>query len=179
GFLIQKAWINIILFIIALIIIFFGIYLNTKPEWIKRNDIKLYNTGVSSSLLPSEILPETSERPSEFPVIRAAAYFNKAATESKDDSVKALALYNLGTLMGMDALSSISGNTPWFALEDAISKLEQSVRLDPTNEDAKYNLELFQGLRSEAENLALTDDILALGWVDSPGYFIGNLDKGY
>lgn len=179
GFLLHKAWINITLFIIAILIIGFGIYLNTSPEWIERDDIKLYNAGISTYSLPSILLPETTDRPAEYPVIRAAAYFNSAVLASTDESIKALALYNLGTLMAIDAISSILGNTPWFGLEDAISKLEQSVRINPNNESAKYNLELFQELRSEAENLALTDDILALGWVENPGYFIGNIDKGY
>lgn len=179
GYLIEISWVNIILCIIAVIVLGFGIYINTNPEWIKRNDIMLYNTGISTYLLPAVLLPETNDRPSEYPVIRAAAYFNSAVLTSKDDTLKSLAFYNLGTLMGIDAISLILGNTPWFGLEDAIIKLEQSVRLNPNDESAKYNLELFQKLRSEAENLALTDDILALGWIESPGYFIGNVDKGY
>jgi hypothetical protein len=144
----RQAWVNIILFLLAGLMIGSGVYFSFQPEWMKSDDIKLYNQGVSAYNLPAELLPATEERPEEFPILRAASYFQQAASESTDDSLKALALYNLGTLIGKDTLSSLSGGTPWFGVEDGINRLEQAVRTDPNNEDAKYNLELLKKLQA-------------------------------
>jgi len=142
----RKAWLNIALFLLAVVVIVFGVYLNTQPEWIRRADIKLYNQGASAYLLPAELLPATDERPSEHPIVRAAVYFQQAASESTDDRLITLALYNLGTLMGKDALTSMTGSTSRFAITDGIIKLVEAIRIDPDNEDAKYNFELLEKL---------------------------------
>jgi hypothetical protein len=177
--LVRKAWLNIALFLLASVIIVFGVYLSSQPEWTKRADIKLYNQGVSAYLLPSELLPATDERPSEYPIVRAAAYFQQAALESTDNRLKTLALYNLGTLMGGDALSAISGNTPWFGVVDAISKLAEAVWIDPNNEGAKYNLELLERLQAAAAQEQWLSDILFTATVPEPGFFVGAIDKGF
>jgi hypothetical protein len=176
----REAWVNIILFLLAVVIIGSGVYLSFQPEWIKRADIKLYNQGVSAYLLPSEVLPATEERPSEFPVVRAAAYFQQAALESTDSNLKALALYNLGTLMGKDALTAISGSTPFFGMADAISQLAEAVRNDPDNEDAKYNLELLENVQAAAaQEQWLSEFLLFFASVPAPGFFLGGVNKGF
>jgi hypothetical protein len=177
----REAWVNIVLFLLAIVMIGSGVYFSFQPEWAKRADIKLYNQGVSTYLLPSEILPATDDRPEEYPIVRAAAYFQQAASESKDNRLKSLALYNLGTLMGGDALSSISGNTPWFGIADAITKLEQAVRTDPNNEDAKYNLELLEKLQEAVtQESGIPPEYLAAFMTRAEsGYYIGTVRKGY
>jgi hypothetical protein len=176
----RKAWLNITLFLLASAVIVFGIYLSSQPEWTIRTDIKLYNQGVSAYLLPMEVLPATDDRPSEYSIVRAAAYFQQAALESTDSRLQTLALYNLGTLMGKDALTSTSESTPWFGVPEAINKLAEAVRIDPNNEDAKYNLELLERLQAEATEVQwLSDFFLFAGWVPSPGHFLGGVDKGY
>jgi hypothetical protein len=161
------------------VIIGFGVYLSFQPEWAKRADIKLYNQGVSASLLPAELLPATNDRPSEYPIIRAAAYFQQAASESTDNRLKALAFYNLGTLMGSDALSALSGSTPSFVLPDAINKLAEAVRLNPDNEDAKYNLELFEALQFESTQEQWLSDAMLGALTPAPGFFMGTTDEGF
>jgi hypothetical protein len=175
----RKTGLNIALFLLAVVIIVFGVYLSFQPEWAKRADIKLYNQGVSSLLLPAELLPATGDRPSEYPIIRAAAYFQQAASESTDNRLKALALYNLGTLMGKDALSALSGSPPSFVLADAIDKLTEVVRLNPDNEDAKYNLELFKALQFESTREQWLSDALLAMLTPAPGFFLGGTDKGF
>jgi hypothetical protein len=179
AFLIKKAWINVIIFLGAFLMIGLGVYFYSQPEWIQRSDIKLYNQGILTYRLPPELLPDSDGHPAEYPVVRAAEYFNEAALESTDNDIKALALYNLGTLMGNNALTSVIGNTPWFGLEDAIVILEQSVSANPNNENAKYNLELFKKLQSNAQTFHLTDYMYMLCWLESPVYFTGDVNKGY
>ena len=175
----RKAWLNITLFLLASAVIVFGFYLSTQPEWTIRNDIKLYNQGVSAYLLPIEVLPATDDRPSEYSIVRAAAYFQQAALESTDSRLQTLALYNLGTLMGKDALTSTSESTPWFGASEAVNKLAEAVRVDPDNEDAKYNLELLEMLQAEGTQIQWLSDVFLLYGVPAPGHYLGGVDKGY
>ncbi|MFC2026928.1 hypothetical protein ACFLUX_03050 [Chloroflexota bacterium] len=179
----RKAWLNIALLLLAGVIIVSGVYLSSQPEWTERADIKLYNQGVSAYLLPAELLPATEERPSEFPIIRAAAYFQQASSESTDTILKTLALYNLGTLMGKDALASISGNTSLFAMADGIIILAEAVRKDPNNEDAKYNLELLEKVQTAMAIIPNSISGLSLTFSGLFGEFfgkeIGTYQKGY
>ena len=180
----RKAWLSIALFLLAIVIIVFGVYLSSQPEWTERADIKLYNQGVSAYLLPAELLPATEERPSEFPIIRAAAYFQQASSESTDSRLKALALYNFGTLMGKDSLSSLSGSTPRFGVTDGIIILAEAVRKDPNNEDAKYNLELLEKVQAAmAQNSSSNISGLSLTFSGLFGEFLGKeigaYQKGY
>lgn len=178
--LVRKAWLNITLFLLAGAMIGSGVYLGSQAQLSKRADISWYNQGVSAYNLPAELLPATDDRPSEYPIVRAAAYFQQAALESTDDGIKALILYNLGTLMGKDALAVVSGNTPRFALTEAISKLAEVVRIDPNNENAKYNLELLEEvLASTTGEQWLSDILLWQAYVPAPGFFLGEVDKGF
>jgi len=176
----RKAWLNITLFLLAVVVIVFGVYLNTQPEWIKRADIKLYNQGASAYLLPAELLPATEERPSEYPIVRAAAYFQQAALESTDDRLLTLALYNLGTLMGEDSLTVLSGSTPWFGLMEGISRLAEAISIDPDNEDAKYNLELLEKLQDAVIQRPMSEMMPMASLEQTPGHSLGEeIDKGF
>lgn len=165
-----KAWVNIILFLLAGVMIGSGVYLRSQPEWTKRADIRWYNQGVSALYLPPGVLPATEERPSEFPVVRAVAYFQQAASKSTDNRLKSFALYNIGTLRGRDALAAMGASTPRLGVAEGISKLAEAVRADPNNEDAKYNLELLEKLQA-----AVAQEEAGPG----PGYSPGTVNKGY
>ncbi len=180
--LMRKTWFNIVVLLVAAIMVALGIYLSTHLQSAKRDDVNWYNQGVATYSLPEEdLLPATDDRPSEYPVVRAAAYFQQAAAISEDDELKALALYNLGTMMGEEGLTYFNGETPKFGVSEAISKLIESIRIDPGNEGAKYNLELFEkalailqpsGGSAVAEKVAGTMGGLS-------GYSSGMIYKGY
>ena len=166
-----KVWVNIVLLLVAGLMIGAGLYLRSQPEWTNRADIRWYNHGVQAMYVPPGVLPATEERPSEFPVVRAAAYWQQAASQTTDDRVKSLALYNIGTLRGRDALVAIGASTPQFGVAEGISKLAEAVRADPNNEDAKYNLELLEKLQA-----AVAQEEAGPGPGYSPGAVV---NKGY
>jgi hypothetical protein len=64
-------------------------------------------------------------------------------------------------------------------LTDAINKLVEAVRLNPDNEDAKYNLELFEALQFESTQEQWLSDALLAMLTPAPGFFLGGTDKGY
>ncbi len=177
--LIRRAWLSIILFFLAIIVVGFGVYLSSQPEWAKRVDIKLYNRGVSTYALPVEVLPATDDRPAEYPITRAAAYFLQSASKSTDSRLITMGLYNLGTLMGKDALTVISGNTSSFGLTDAINILAEAVRTDPGNEDAKYNLELLEKLQEAFTKNPVEHNMPMAALLQKPGYYSGTIDIGF
>jgi hypothetical protein len=175
----RKAWVNIILFLLAGVMIGFGVYLSSQPEGTKRADIRWYNQGVSV-YNEAILIPATEESPAEFPIEnirKAAAYFQQVASESTDNGLKTLALYNLGTLIGRDYLVFMEERTPGLGVVEGISKLAEAVRIDPNNEDAKYNLELLEKMRNLYQESAIL-----LGYSAGAiriGDYIGIVDKGY
>ncbi len=62
--------------------------------------------------------------------------------------MKSMALYNIGTLIGRDYLVFTTERISELGLPEAISELEEAVRLNPDDEDAKYNLEFLERLLS-------------------------------
>ena len=167
----RKAWVHIVLFLLAGVMIGSGVYLRSQPEWTKRAEIRWYNHGVQDLYLPPGVLPATEERPSEFPVVRAVAYFQQAASKSTDNRLKSLALYNIGTLRGRDALVAMGSSGVRLGVAEGISKLAEAVRADPNNEDAKYNLELLEKLQA-----AVAQEEAGPGPGYSPGAVV---NKGY
>lgn len=172
--LVRKVWMNTVLLLLAGVIIGSGVYVRSQPERTTRADIRAYNQGVSAYHLPPGLLPSSEERPSEYPIERAAAYFEKAASESRDNKLKSLALYNWGTLSAREAYASslafsLAG-TPRVEMTQAIVWLREAIRYDPNNEDAKFNLELLErvlAIEGEKEG------------APGPGYSPGAVDKGY
>ena len=145
--LVRKAWVNIVLFLLAGVMIGSGVYFSSQPEWAKRADIITYNKGVIAYIFTQSGLdPSLQELPSEYRIETAAAYFQEAASISTDYRLKSLALYNLGTLIWIEAyaLSDLTEVAQVYTLQQAITNLAEAVRLDPNNEDAKYNLELLE-----------------------------------
>jgi hypothetical protein len=177
---VKKAWRQLILIAAALVVIVVGIFVNSALSSTNRADISLYNKAVETYNLPPQLLPATDDRPSEYPIVRAVAYFEQAYAKSTDDNVKALILYNLGTLMGKDGLTYLTGGTPFFSIKDGISKLEESIRLNPKNENAKYNLELLEKALAilEPGGEAIGDKVPGtMGGM--AGYASGAVYKGY
>jgi tetratricopeptide (TPR) repeat protein len=175
---IRKAWVNMVLIILAALCVGSGLYLRARPDWAKRADIREYNLGRSTyNEIPTSRGMSTTEK--------AAAHFEKAIVQTHDQKIKALALCNLGTINGKLAFDAVRQIRQAYAvrrskgvendenlliarqeIKKAIQKLAETVRIDPTLEDAKYNLELLERERGEGE---------VLGSRFSPG----QVDKGY
>jgi hypothetical protein len=166
----RKAWVAIVLFLLAGILIGSGVYISSQPEWTKGADVRLYNEAVAAYRAPPGILPASDWRPPEGPIERAAACFEKAGSESKDKKLKSIAFYNLGTIAGREAYALGQTGAPRVGTAMAVSKLAEAVRNDPANEDAKYNLELLEKLQ-----VAVEEGKAGTG----PGYAPGYVDKGY
>jgi hypothetical protein len=171
---VRKAWLNVVLLLVAAGMIGLGALVKSQPQWTMRAEIRAYNQGVEAYHLPPGLLPASEERPSEYPIERATAYFEQAASESTDEKLKALVLYNLGTLIAREAYASSLAfsllDSPRVEMTEAILWLAQAIRLDPSNEDAKYNLEVLDRVQSlEGEEQG----------APGPGYSPGAVDKGY
>ncbi len=138
----KRFLIPVVLFILAFVVLGIGVFINSNKTLLERADIALYNDSVLLSANPTEVLPATDERSSELAVVRAVSYLEAAVEETSDIDLKSDALYNMGTLMGQNALSSINGDTSYYGIGMAITKLTEAVELNPDNEAAKYNLEI-------------------------------------
>ncbi len=158
----RKLWVCISLLFLSAILIVSG-FMSLESNIADRDDIKLYNQAISIYNLPVELLAATENRPEEYPITRAVAYFEQAISETTDDKIKALALYNLGTIMGRDSLSRLGGAKTRYGIIEAIDKLTESIILDPYNENAKYNLEVLEKFQRSFEVITII----------SPGSVIG------
>jgi hypothetical protein len=170
----RGVWTDIVLLVLAVVIVGLGFYVWSQPARTTRADIWHYNQGVSAYHEPPGLLPASDERPSEYPIERAAAYWEQAATESEDPKLKSLALYNAGTLVAREAYASTLAfglvDTPRVEMTQAIIWLREAIRYDAENEDAKYNLEVLervQFIEGEKEG------------APGEGYSPGAVDKGY
>jgi len=168
----RKAWVNVILFLLAGGVIGLGVYLRSKPEWTLRTDIREYNRGVSAyqELLWAPLVASEESLLSVYPhvVERAGERFENAGSESKDKKLRSLASYNLGTLIGRVAF--FGQPVPGVQVAEALAELAEAIRDDPHNEDAKFNLELLERvLERKGEEAA----------GPGPGYSPGSVYKGY
>jgi hypothetical protein len=80
------------------------------------------------------------------------ARFQETTSISTDDRLKSLAFYNLGTLMWAEAYPGSSLSmllTQADIRQQAITNLAEAIRLDPDNEDAKYNLEYLEKIQAK------------------------------
>jgi hypothetical protein len=170
----RRAWLGTSLIVLAGLAIACGFYFRSQPKWIVPPAVRSYNQGLAAYHLPPGLLQASEERPSEYPIERATAYLRQAASESTDQKLRSLALYNLGTLIAREAYASSFGfgllEAPRVEMNEAILWLAEATRLDPDNEDAKYNLEVLDrtGADQGQEEGA-----------PGPGYSPGAVDKGY
>jgi hypothetical protein len=170
----RKAWLGTLLIVLAGLMIALGFVAESEPKWMIKSTLRAYNQGVDAYHLPPGLLPASDERPSEWPIERATAYWEQASAEEKDVRLRSLAFYNLGTLMAREAYASSLGfaliGSPRVDMTQAILKLSETIRLDPDNEDAKYNLEVLDRVqKTEGEKEG----------APGPGYSPGAVDKGY
>ena len=144
---IRKKLAGIVLLISAIILISFGFYTHLHPDWTLNPDIRAYNLGSFYYTVPPGSLPAipSESRPEEWPIERAAAYWAKAASMTTDSHLKSLALYNVGALIARESYAgSLSSGTAQVEMATGITNLKESLRIDPDNEDAKYDLELLE-----------------------------------
>jgi hypothetical protein len=178
---IKKAWVSLLLIFIAVVMVGLGIYFNSNAYWANKTDVSLFNKGMEAYNAGYTLLPATADRPEEQSVMRAVAYLQQAYTNSKDESLKALALYDIGTLMGIEGLGILGDKTPLFVISEAIGKLSEAVRLNPDNEAAKYNLELLEKVQAILQppgGAAVSEK--AVGTMGGlAGYASGVIYKGY
>ena len=176
--LIRAAWVNLGVIVLAALCVGFGFYFRARPDWAKRADIREYNLGRSAyNDMPTTRGADTTER--------ASAHFEKAIVQTRDPKIKALALCNLGTMNGKLAFDAVRSIKQTYAvrrlkgvendenllmarqeIKKAIQRLAETIRLDPTLEDAKFNLELLETERGEGE-------------VRGSRFSPGQVDKGY
>ncbi len=167
-----MAWLHLGLLALAVIALAAGFYIWGQPAWTLREDIKYLNMGVTAFNEPPGVLPPADGRLAEFPIERAAAHWEKAAALSTDNKIKSLAYYNSGTLVGREAWAqALPGEG--HARSDmigGIGKLGEALRADPTNEDAKFNLELMEKAAQQEG---------AKQGAPGPGYSPGAIEKGF
>jgi hypothetical protein len=174
----RAAWFNLVLILVAGVCVAAGFYLRARPEWAKQNDIREYNLGRATyNEMPTTRGANTVEA--------ASAHFEKAIAETRNQRIRALALCNLGTIIGKQAFDSIREIRRTYAvrrlkgvesdenllmarqeIRKAIQRLAEAVRIDPGLADAKYNLDLLETERGGTE-------------VRGSAYSPGQVDKGY
>lgn len=171
---VRRSSIIILLFVLAAVMILLGFYFNSQPDWTVKSNVRAYNKAVDTYHLPPGSLPASKDRPAEWPIDRARAYFEMAAADTRDARLRSLALYNLGTMVAREAYASNMGHAlldaPRVDMNEAVLMLAESVRMNPRNEDAKYNLEVL-------------DQVLSIQGQEKgapgPGYSEGSSEKGY
>lgn len=161
----RKVWLIVILSFSVLVFLGSGIYFQTSPEWTKKNFWSYYNEGTLA-------WPEGKGK--------MQSLLGYVASASPDQKLKSLAFYNLGTGLGKEAENK--DFPPARRLEmtlGAIGALEEAIRNDPSNQEAKINREILQNrlpkLISEAGEQSGTGNAPSQG----PGYSPGSGDKGY
>jgi hypothetical protein len=183
--LLRRGRLSLVLFFFAGASLALGAYYQSRPAWSDRPDISEYNAGVMSYYTLSEAVQTQTTG-------NAQGHFAKARAVTIDKKLLSLSAYNLGTLLGMDATralfqdaepqpalkpisSSLDANSnPADAqaqLGQAVAQLADAVRNDPSNEDAKFNLELLQKLLPKTPTQSGNDS--------SHGYNPGQSVKGF
>ena len=174
GSYVRKGWLSGLLIVLGALLVAAGFYARSQPRWMIESTLRAYNQGVDAYHLPPGLLPASDERPSEWPIERARAHWEQAAAEETDQGLRALALYNLGTFLAREAYASSLAfgllDSPRVDMTEAILRLAEAIRLDPDNEDAKYNMEVL-------DKVANVEGQKEGG--PGPGYSPGAVDKGY
>jgi hypothetical protein len=170
-----KAWLNILLLILGVGVIVVGTSVYLTRDWVLRADIKVFNLGVTDYHTPPgqgtpQPLFSTEGLPSVYGIERTGADFTQAAAISTDPKLKSLAFYNFGTLIGLETYRLRDTGSPQFDMAEGIRKLGEALRADPSNQDAKFNLELM-------ERVAQQQGQKQGG--PGEGYSPGGIQKGY
>lgn len=188
----KKVPVTIILISLAAIMIILGLYFRFQPERFIRNNIREYNVGIEQFnvgieqyKLAAEKVPEELDAYEVFfdddltvdnfikgTFDSALVHFEEAIIESKDNKIKSLSFYNLGTIIGISFNDIRFNEDPRYEIEVALDKLREAIRHDPYNEDAKYNLELLESIFNIEESGGVEDII-------EQGYTPGIVKKGF
>lgn len=174
---VAAFWAPAVLLAVAALSAAGAIFVQIRPDWTRRVDIRDFNRGIS--------IYEAPAARGGSPAEQARVHLEKAIATSRDQRLKALALYNMATMAGKDALHGIRAARQAYATEgrgedpsdvtvqvarqqiqEAVAQLAEAVRLDPSLEDAKFNLELL------AKESVI---VQVLGQRYAPG----EVDKGY
>lgn len=168
----RRAWVSLIILLVAAGIIGTGVYLRFQPDWTLRDDIRQYNRAVATyqELLWAPLVASEQSLLTVYPhvVENAGGRFERAGSASTDSKLKSLATYNLGTMIGRAAF--FSQPLPGVEVPEALTKLSEAIRYDPDNEDAKFNLELMERMMERKEEEAAGP---------GEGYSPGSVYKGF
>lgn len=140
----RKATINVVIFGFALAVVILGAVLVIQSGTTNRNDIRLYNQAIETYNQGDYISGTTNGNSLTMTtslLLQTIDYFRQAAEISSDYELKSLAYYNMGTAIVRDYVFLSEERLAEYGLSEAILFLKEAVRLDPYNEDAKYNLE--------------------------------------
>jgi hypothetical protein len=168
--LLNLAWIDLTFVVLGVLGIGGGFYLWAHPELAVRADIQQLNQGVQAFNAPPGLLPAGDGRPAEYPIERAAWHWGQASALSTDKRIQSLAAYNQGTLVGREAWAQALSNSGRVNMAPGIQKLGEALRADPSNADAKFNLELME---KAAQQQGTKEG------APGPGYSPGGVQKGY
>lgn len=157
----------ILLSVLTIVFIGAGLYFNTEPEWTKKTFPDHYNKGVSDYL---------EGRGEE-----AYGQFGHVASLSDDPKLKSLAFYNAGTMLGeVVADRSLPAYLRFQVAQFAIESLEEALRNNPNDEEAKYNLEFIRNILPKLLIKIQQEEEDGAGKPQpGPGYSPGEEDKGY
>lgn len=164
GFLVNNSLI-IILLVLAVITVGGAYYFGTDPEWTKNTYPDYYNRGVSDFLKK-----DYSE---------AANQFTHVSVNSKDQKLRSLALYNLGTMVGEVVFDKrVPAGIRFQNAQYAIETLKEAISADPDNDEAKYNLELLRKNLPELWMQTVQEQEQSEN-LPGPGYSPGEEATGY
>ncbi len=141
--LFKKALVNVALFVIALIMLGVGTGMVLISDTTNREDVRLFNQAVTTYNQEDYITTSDTSSVSYTldNLLLSIEYFQKAADTSIDNQLKSLAYYNIGMAIVRDYLYYSEERLNEYGLSVAILFFKEAIRLDPDNEDAKYNLE--------------------------------------
>lgn len=194
---IKRKLLIFILISLAITLIILGVYYRFQPEYFIRNDIREYNEGLKQFNKGVEIYQEAMSGLKEDDVAydtyfdkndvsgvdklikdsfdNAISHFNNVILESKNNELKSLSYYNIGTLVGIIMDDIRFREDVRYEPEVAFNKLREAIKYNPYNEDAKYNLELLESMY----NLEPLEGEEGEEQIMIPGYTKGILKKGF
>jgi len=189
----EKGLVTIILISFAVIMIIWGFYYRFQEERFIRNDIREYNEGVvqfnegieqfksaADTLADDREAYDTLfddgasnvDQKIKETFDSALVHFDKAIIESKNNELKSLAYYNLGTMVGIIAGDIRFREDVRYQTVVAFEKLREAIKQNPYNEDAKYNLDLL-------ELINILEETKGIEEITIQGYTPGILRKGF
>jgi tetratricopeptide (TPR) repeat protein len=157
----RKPILNIFISIAAIVMAGIGIYIYNDSGEASREDIELYNKALAI-YNEQDYFPATSMSVASYPLenfLSAIEYFQRAAAITSDAELKSMALSNIATMIARDYQVFAEERSIQFGLPEAVSLLQEAIRLNPDNEYAKLNLEHVESLLTAAHTEQAESDI--------------------